>query len=103
MTRNRKDTPPAPSESLDSQSAADTASKVGRGATSPAPAGGIGSGKIVDDKRRIPRGRAPRSSFVGAGSNVARAAEQRVQSDRLDEGLKETFPASDPVAAAHIS
>ncbi len=30
-------------------------------------------------------------------------AEEAGDSDRLDEGLKETFPASDPVSAKHIT
>jgi hypothetical protein len=29
--------------------------------------------------------------------------DKAAESDRLDEGLEETFPASDPVAAKHIS
>jgi len=29
--------------------------------------------------------------------------DHRTESERLDEGLEETFPASDPVAAKHIT
>jgi len=30
-------------------------------------------------------------------------AEQAAEDHRLDEGLEETFPASDPVSAKHIT
>lgn len=45
----------------------------------------------------------PIPAAVGAASAVAQRSAARRQDELLDEALKETFPASDPISVIRIS
>jgi hypothetical protein len=67
---------------------------------------GDGQHRFVDSSliARIEDG-VVRLSAIGAAATTMddAATAHRRDSDRLDEGLEETFPASDPVSAKHIT
>lgn len=50
----------------------------------------------IRDERQKPSAKESRSE------QVSRAKREKRQEDLLDEGLRETFPASDPVSVARV-
>ncbi len=61
--------------------------------------------KDRDDEDRVltKGGEAPDSDKAADALDGAKTEDQDREDDLLDEGLEETFPASDPVSAKHIT
>ena len=57
----------------------------------------------TDTEQSILEGGVPEPTASGASADDVEDEADPDEDERLDEGLEETFPASDPVSAKHIT